>query len=72
MPYESPEPQLSYLPNPANRVFRGFSPTRADLEAAPKGAIGKIRHATDVHLPAGNVAANDLTAWSVHQLPGER
>src|SRR6266545_7809655 len=70
--YESIEPQLSYLSAIALWINRCFSPTRADLEAAPKGAVGKIRHGAHVHFPAGNVAANDLAVWRLRQLSGKR
>ena len=56
----------------AGRVFQRFSAARADLEAARAGGVGKIRQPTHVHFPAGNVAANDLTAWSLRQPPGQR
>src|SRR5438067_6590698 len=56
----------------AGRQFERFSSTRTDLEAAREGSVGKIRQPTHVYFPAGNVAANDLTAWSVRQLSGQR
>ena|SRR5436190_24403590 len=56
-----------------SRSYGGqVSPTRADLEAAREGGVGKIRQPTHVHFPAGNVAANDLAAWSIRQPPGQR
>lgn len=42
------------------------------MGARPERAIGKVRHATGVHLPPGELAAHGLTVWRLRQLPGER
>ena len=39
--------------------------------AKPERAARKIRHAAGLYLPAGDLAANDLAVWALHQLSGQ-